>query len=210
MGGSWGCTLALAYAEQYPERVSEMVLFGVTAGQRSECDWLFRGGVARFFPEQWERLIAAVVEDYRSDDVVESYHRMLESGDREVAEWAAYEWCMWESATPAWPPATGLARRFEDPAFRMAFARIVTRYVHHDMWLEDGAILRNLGRLSDIPAVMVNGRYDFQSPIGTAWALKRAWPAAELVIVDDAGHAADARGITEELVRATDRFAETR
>lgn len=207
MGGSWGCTLALAYAERHPQRVTEMVLFGVTAGRHSECDWLFRGGVARFFPEQWERLTAAVIDEHRGEDVVDAYHRMLESGDAEVAERAAYEWCMWESATPAWPPAPGLARRFEDPMFRMAFARIVTRYVCHNMWLDDGQLLKDIGRLTDIPAVLVNGRYDFQSPIGTAWELKHAWPDAELVIVDEAGHAADAAGITQELVRATDRFA---
>jgi proline iminopeptidase len=207
LGGSWGCTLALAYAERYPARVSELVLFGITTGRRAEFDWLFRGGVGAFFPEQWERLRAAPPDGQRDGDIVEAYHRLLFDLDPSVRERAAYEWCLWESATPAWPPADGLAPRFSDPKFRMAFARLVTHYVRHDAWLENGALLRDAASLADIPGIMINGRFDFQAPIGNAWELKRAWPRAELVIVEDAGHAADNAGITEELVRATDRFA---
>jgi proline iminopeptidase len=207
LGGSWGCSLALAYAESHPDRVSEMVLFGITTGRREELDWLFRGGVASFFPEQWDRLQAGLPEPDRDADVVEAYSRLLHDSDPEVAARAALEWCMWESATPEWPPAPGLAARFSDPRFALAFARIVTHYVRHDAWIEDGSLLRDAGLLADIPAVLVNGRFDFQSPIGNAWELKRAWPEAELVIVDNAGHAADNAEITEELVRATDRFA---
>jgi proline iminopeptidase len=207
LGGSWGSTLALAYAEKYPERVSEMVLFGVTTGRRSESDWLFRGGLGTFFPEQWERLRANVPPELGDLDIVEAYARLLADSDPEIPQRAAFEWCMWESATPAWPPVDGLAARFEDPAYRMAFARIVTRYVRHDFWLEDGALLRDAAKLADIPGVLINGRFDYQSPIANAYALKEAWPGAELVIVEDAGHAADTPGITGELVRATDRFA---
>jgi proline iminopeptidase len=207
IGGSWGSTLALAYAERYPDRVSELVLFGITTGRRAEFDWLFRGGVAAFFPEHWERLRAALPDSERDSDVVEAYHRLLHDPDPRVRERAAYEWCLWESATPAWPPVNGLAPRFNDEKFRMAFARLVTHYVRRDAWIEDGSLLRDAGRLGGIPGIMVNGRFDFQAPIANAWALKRAWPRAELVIVDDAGHAADNTGITQELVRATDRFA---
>jgi proline iminopeptidase len=204
-GGSWGSTLALAYAEAYPERVTEMILFGVTTGRRTEFDWLFRGGVAAFFPEQWARLRATVPEAERGGDIVDACSRLLNDPDPVVRHRAAYEWCLWESATPAWPPASGLARRFSDPAYRMAFARLVTHYVRHDGFVEDGSLLRGAGALADTPGIMVNGRFDFQSPIGNAWELKRVWPRAELVIVDDAGHAADHAGITEALVRATDR-----
>ena len=207
LGGSWGCTLALAYAEQYPDRVTELVLFGVTTGRRAEFDWLFRGGVAAFFPEQWERLSAALPASERESDVVEAYHRLFNDPDPTVRERAAFEWCLWESATPTWPPVSGLAPRFNDEKFRMAFARLVTHYVRHNAWIEDGSLLRDAPRLVDIPGILVNGRFDFQSPIGNAWELKRAWPRAELVIVDDAGHAADKAGITQELVRATDQFA---
>lgn len=207
LGGSWGSTLALAYAEKYPDRVIEMILFGVTTGRHSEFDWLFRGGVSMFFPEQWERLLAGLPENERDGDVVEAYNCLLNDPDPAVCQKAAEDWCLWESATPTWPPATGLAPRFTDPAFALAFARIVTHYVRHNAWLEDGILLRNAGVLADIPGVLINGRFDFQAPIANAWVLKRMWPYAELVIVDDAGHSADAAGIMEEIVRATDRFA---
>ncbi|HEX9411250.1 MAG TPA: prolyl aminopeptidase [Actinomycetota bacterium] len=206
-GGSWGSVLALAYAEQKPERVTEMILWGVATGRRSEFDWLFRGGVALFFPEQWERFRRAVPSAKRDGDIVDVYHGLLHDPDPEVRTQAALEWCMWESATPSWPPATGLASRFTDPAYAMAFARLVTHYVRHDAWLEDGSLLRYAESLAGIPGILVNGRFDFQSPIASAWDLHRAWPRAELVVVDDAGHDPYDAGITEALIRATDRFA---
>ena len=205
-GGSWGSTLALAYAESHPDRVTEMILFGVTTGRRSEFDWTFRGGVAVFFPEQWERLRAGLPVAERDGDIVEAYHRLLYHPDPTVRQRAAEAWCMWESATPAWRPTTGLAERFTDPAYALAFARIVTHYVRHDAWLEDGSLLRNAGLLADIPGILVNGRFDFQAPIANAWELKRVWPGAELVIVDEAGHSVNP-GLAQELIRATDQFA---
>lgn len=207
LGGSWGSTLALAYTEAHPDRVTEVVLFGVTAGRYTECDWLFRGGVSVFFPEQWERLCAAVPEHARDGDIVEQYNRLLFDADPAVRQQAAFEWCMWESATPAWPPAPGLSRRFQDRKFALAFSRIVTHYVRNNMWLEDRALLRDAVTLAGTPGIMINGRFDFQSPIANAWELHRAWPQAKLVIVDGAGHAADNAGVTQELVRATDTFA---
>lgn len=207
LGGSWGSTLALAYAERHPDRVSEIVLWGVTTGRRAEFDWLFRGGVAVLFPEQWERLRDAVPAAMREGDTVEAYSRLLNDTDQAVRERAALEWCRWESATPAWPPTDGLSPRFSDPDFRMAFARLVTHYVRHDAWLEDGILLRDADRIASIPGIMVNGRFDLQAPIGWAWELKRTWPRADLVIVDNAGHDASNAGITRELVRATDQFA---
>jgi proline iminopeptidase len=207
LGGSWGSLLALAYAERHPDRVSELVVFGVATGRRSEFDWLFRGGAGAFFPAQWERFVQAVPADRRSGDVVEEYAALLFDDDADVRARAAHEWCVWESATPSWPPSEGLDERFRDPAFALAFARIVAHYVRHDAWIEDGAPLRDAARLIQIPGVIVNGRFDLQSPLGSAWALHRAWPVAELVVVDDAGHDANAAGITEAIVEATDRFA---
>jgi proline iminopeptidase len=207
LGGSWGSTLALAYAESFPRRVSELVLFGVTAGRRREDDWLFREGLAPLFPEQWARRRNALPEAEREGDVVAGYHRLLRDPDPGVRERAAREWCMWESATPDWPPRPGLAARFTDPQFAMTFARIVTHYVHHDQFLEDGILFRQIDALRDIPGILINGRFDLQSPLETAWLLDRMWPAAELVVVDGAGHSASSAGITAELVRATDRFA---
>ena len=207
LGGSWGSTLALAYAEKYPERVTEMILFGITTGRHKEVDWLFRGGVSIFFPEQWERLRAALPGAERDGDIVEAYFRQLNASDLNVRKRAAEAWCMWESATPEWPPSTGLAKRFTNPTFALAFARIVIHYMHHNLWLEDGCLLRNADVLADIPAILVNGRFDFQAPLANAWELKRALAHAELVIVDNAGHTASDLCITQELILATDRFA---
>jgi proline iminopeptidase len=197
--------LALAYAETYPDRVTEMILFGVTTGRRTEFDWTFRGGLAIFFPEQWDRLCAAVPVAERDGDIVDSFHRLLNDPDPTVRQRAAEAWCLWESATPGWPPATDLAERFRDPNYAIAFARIVTHYVRHNAWLEDESLLRGAGSLADIPGILVNGRFDFQAPIGNAWALHRVWPRSELMIVDNAGHAGNAE-INRELIRATDQF----
>jgi proline iminopeptidase len=205
LGGSWGSTLALAYAEAHRERVTEMILFGVTTGRHSEMDWTFRGGIAAFFPEQWDQLLAAIPVDARDDDVVESYYGLLLDPDPAVHQRAAEAWCLWESATPAWPPIAGMAERFTDPRYALAFARIVTHYVRHNAWLEDGQLLREATRLAGIPGILVNGRFDFQAPIANAWELKRVWPRAELVIVDDAGHGGP--GLDLELIRTTDLFA---
>ena len=207
LGGSWGSTLALAYAERCANRVTEIILFGVTTGRRKEFDWLFRGGVAVLFPENWERLRAAAPAALRDGDIVEAYYRLLHDPDPAIRQQAAFAWCTWESATPAWPPAHGLSPRFRDPAFAMAFARIVTHYVRNDAWLEDGSLLRDAGAIADVPGIMVNGRFDLQAPIGWAWDLKRVWPRAKLVIVDDAGHDPSNPSITRELIGATGQFA---
>jgi len=207
MGGSWGSTLSLAYAEAFPQRVSEMVLFGVTTGRHAEVDWAFRGGLARFFPQQWDRLLNAVPSKLSDGDIVDAYHRLLNDHDPEVRRRAAEEWWLWESATPHWPPTTGLDGRFQDPEYALAFARIVTHYARHNLFLEDGILIRNASVLSTIPGVLVNGRFDFQAPLSNAWELKRVWPRAALVVVEHTGHGTDAP-LSSELVRATDRFKE--
>ena len=204
-GGSWGSTLALTYAESHPERVSEIVLSAVTTGRHAEFDWLFRGGLARFFPEQWERLVDGLPPSERDGDVVEGYHRLLNDPDPEVRRNAVEAWCLWESATPNWPPTDGLAERFTDPGYALAFARIVTHYVMHNAWLEDEVLLRNAGVLAEIPGVLVHGRFDFQAPLENAYVLRRAWPRAELVVVNDAGHVPTGE-VARQIVRATDGF----
>jgi proline iminopeptidase len=205
-GGSWGSTLALAYAEAHPDHVTEMILWGITTGRRSEADWLFRGGLASLFPEQWAQLRAGVPEAEDDTDVVDAYARLLFDSDPEVRARAAHDWCMWESATPDWPPKPGLASRYHDPDFALAFARLVTHYVRNDFFLEDGVLLRNAGALAGMPSTLINGRFDLQAPLGNAYALREAWPTSELVVVDEAGHAADA--IEGELRAASERFAD--
>ncbi len=206
LGGSWGSTLALAYAERHRDRVTELMLFGVTTGRHAEFDWLFRGGASVLFPEQWDRLRSAEPGIAGDSDVVEVYHQLLHDTDPAVRARAAFEWCLWESATPAWPPTSGLAPRFEDAAYALSFARLVTHYVRHNAWLDDGSLMRGAGALSGLAGVLVNGRFDFQAPVGNAWELSRVWTSAELVVVDDAGHAAN-DAITDALIRATEYFA---
>lgn len=209
LGGSWGSALALAYAERFANQVTELILFGVTTGRREEFDWLFRDGLRLFFPAEWERRRTALPENDRDGDIVEAYHRVLHHPDPAVREQAALAWCLWESATPDWPPSTELAPRFRDLRFALAYARIVTHYVRHNAWLGDGRVFHELDKLAQIPAVLITGRFDFQAPLATAWELHHQWPRSELVIVDNAGHAAGHSAITEQLLQATDRFGKS-
>jgi proline iminopeptidase len=182
-----------------------MILFVVMTGRHEEFDWLFRGGLARLFPEQWERLRAALPPADREGDIVEAFERLLNDPDPALRRRAAQAWCRWESATPGWPPEDGLAERFTDPEYALAFARIVTHYVRHNGWLEDGVLLREAGALAEIPGVLVHGRFDLQALLANAWELERVWPRAELVVFSDAGHA-PGDDLTLELVRASDRL----
>jgi proline iminopeptidase len=206
LGGSGGSTLARAYAERYRKRVSETILWGVTTGRQKEFDWLFRGVVADFFPAEWERLRVALPGAYRDCDIADEYQRLLHDPDPAVRHRAAVEWCMWESATPTRSPSSGVAERFTDPRYALAFARLVTHYVRHNAWLEDENLLDGARSLARIPAVLINGRFDF---LGSRW-LGLGAPSLmafiQLVIVD-AGHDAGDTRITQELIRATDRFA---
>ncbi len=207
LGGSWGSTLALAYAERHPARVTALVLFGVTTGRYSEFDHAFRGGLAEQFSGQWERLKSALPAPVADHEVPATYHQLLMNPDPAVHNPAAYEWCLWESATPDWPPSNTLAHRFEDPSYALAFARIVTHYVTHSAWLEDGILIRNADKLADTPGILINGRHDVQAPLANAEVLREVWPNTELIVVEDAGHNAANAGITREIVRATDRLS---
>jgi proline iminopeptidase len=187
-GGSWGSTLILAYAERHPHRVSEIVITGVTTTRRSEIDWLYRG-VARFFPEEWERFRKGVPEADRDGDLVAAYARRMEDPDPDVRAKAAHDWCAWEDAVISLEP-NGTPNAYSDnpPAALLAFVRICAHYFAHAAWLEEGALLRDAGRLAGIPGVLFHGRLDLSGPVGTAWELTRAWPDAELIVVGDSGH----------------------
>ncbi|SEN85007.1 prolyl aminopeptidase [Actinacidiphila rubida] len=205
-GFSWGSTLALAYAERHPGRVSEIVISSVTTTRRSETDWLYRG-VGRFFPEQWERFLAGAPGTPRDGDVVAAYARLTEHPDAAVRERATADWCAWEDAVLS-GETRGAANPYGDrpTTARLAFVRICARYFSHGAWLEEGELLREAHRLAGIPGVLVHGRLDMGGPLDTAWELRRGWPDAELTVVEDAGHLGteETRGI---VLRALDRFA---
>ncbi len=207
-GMSWGSTLALAYAESHPGQVSEIVLAAVTTTRPAEIDWLYHGA-GRFFPEAWERFRDGVPPAERDGNLVEAYARLLEHPDPTVRDTAAAGWCAWEDAVVATNPDAGPNPRYADARFRMAFARIVTHYCRHNAGLEDGQLLRDAGRLSRIPGVLIHGRLDISSPLSTAWELVQAWPGSELVIVERSGHSSAGPGMVEAIVAATDGFATT-
>jgi len=203
-GGSWGATLGLAYAERHPQRVTEIVLASVTLTRPDDVHWLYHG-VGRFFPQEWQRFRHGVPPAERDGDLVAAYHRLLGHPDPAVREKAARDWCDWEDALVSMEPGHEPNPRYEDPRFRMAFARIVTHYFHHNAWLEDGILLRDAHRMAGIPGVLIHGRLDLGSPVATAWALVEAWPGADLELVGT-GHTGG-EGMTDRLVAATDRFA---
>lgn len=205
-GGSWGCVLGLAYAERHPQRVSEMVFMGVATGRRAETDLLTRG-LGRLFPRAWARFRDGVPASARDGDLADAYHRLLEDPDPEVRAKAARDWCDWEDAIlPTSPGHT----QFEDPEYRMAFARLVTHYWRHGSWLAEGIVLRKAGLLAGIPGVLVQGSLDLGNLLGTPWQLAHAWPGCQLVVIDEAGHSTADPGMAETLVTATDRFATRR
>ena len=204
-GGSWGSTLALAYAERFPLRVSEMVLSAVTTSRRSETDWLYRGA-ARFFPGEWEQFQTGLPVMDRDGDLVAVYARLMENPDALVRERAAVAWCAWEDSVLSLEGNGGQIFSAKPTADMVAFVRICAHYAANGAWLEDGALLRDADRLAGIPGVIIHGRLDMSCPFDTAWALARAWPDAELFAPMDSGHLASA-GKRARLLRALDQFA---
>jgi len=203
-GGSWGATLALAYAERHPGRVTQIVLASVTMTRPDDIHWLYHG-VGRFFPREWARFRHGARPAERDGDLVAAYHGLLNDPDPAVRERAAGDWCDWEDAVVSLEPGYERNPRYDDRRFRMAFARIVTHYFHHHAWLEDGILLRDAHRLAGIPGVLVHGRLDLGGPAATAWELARAWPDAQLHLVGT-GHTGGGE-MTECVIAATDRFA---
>ena len=204
LGGSWGCTLGLAYAERFPARVTELVLFAVTNTTRREVDWITRQ-MGRLFPEEWDRFRSGVPEAERDGDLAAAYARLLADPDPAVREQAALDWCEWEDVHVSL--ATGGVQpslRYKDPAFRLTFARLVTHYWSNAAWLEDGELVRNAHRLAGIPGLMVDGRLDVSGPPDIAWHVSQGWPDAERLVVGGAGHG---HGVEGYVVAATDRFA---
>ncbi|ANB19187.1 prolyl aminopeptidase [Dokdonella koreensis] len=205
-GGSWGSTLALAYAQTHPERASELVLRGIFMLRRWELEWFYQKGCDALYPDAWETYLAAIPEVERGD-LMSAYHRRLTGADPAAQLEAAKAWSVWEGSTSFLLPDPQHIAGTAVDAFALAFARIECHYfVNGGFFEQEDQLLRNAGRLRGIPAVIVQGRYDVVCPMRSAWDLHRAWPEADLRIVPDAGHSAFEPGIAHELIEATDRF----
>ncbi len=205
-GGSWGSTLALAYAETHPDRVSELILRGVYTLTKPELDWFYQFGVSEMFPDKWEAFVAPIPENERHE-MMAAYYRRLTSDDRATRIAAAKAWSIWEGGVITLLPDPQLDNDFAQDAFAEAFARIECHFFVHAGWLEEGQLIRDAHRLSEIPGVIVHGRYDMPCPAKYAWALHKAWPQAEFHLIEGAGHAYSEPGILDRLIRATDKFA---
>jgi proline iminopeptidase len=205
-GGSWGSTLALAYAQKYPERVTELVLRGVFLARQTEKDWLYRYGASEIMAEQWDSFSGHIPKAERGN-LVQAYYDRLTSEDEATRLAAAREWSLWEGNVATLLPNEELLKDFADPAKAVPFARICARFFLEDFFLEEGQLLADAHKLKGIPGIIVQGRHDICTPPTSAWALKKAWPEADLRIVHDAGHAASEPGIIDGLVRATDELA---
>jgi proline iminopeptidase len=206
-GGSWGSTLALAYAQTHPQRVTELVLRGIFLVRKWEIDWFYQGGCSHLFPDAWEDYVAPIPPAERTD-LVGAYYRRLTSDDPTVRVEAARAWSVWEGRTSFLLANQAAIDHHDEDEFATAFARIECHYFVNRAWLDgDRALLRQVDRIRHLPTVIVQGRYDVVCPMESAWALHRAWPEADLLISPDAGHSAFEPGNLHHLIEATDRFA---
>lgn len=205
-GGSWGSTLALSYAQTHPDRVSELVLRGIFLGRQIENDWLCSFGASELYPEAWDDFIGHIDED-KQDDLIEAYRELLDDPDPEVRKAAAAAWNRWEGATVTLLPEDETIDHMAEGENAVATARIENHYFRNGCFLEEGQLLDNAWKLADVPGIIVQGRHDCCTPPRSAWDLKQAWPEVELQIVPDGGHLYTEPGITDGLIRASDRFA---
>ena len=206
-GGSWGSTLALAYAEKYPERISGMILRGIFLCRPQEIQWFYQDGANRLAPDAWVDYEKIIPKEERHD-MLSAYHRRLVSDDPQVRLAAAKAWSIWEGSTSTLKPNHELVAHFGNEKVALAMARIETHYFMNECFLRENQLLEEAYRLENIPGVIVHGRYDIVCPLDQAWALNAVWPRSELRIIDDAGHSATEPGITRALVEATERMAD--
>ena len=206
-GGSWGSTLALIYAQAHPDRVTELLLRGIFTMTGDELAWFYGGGAGRFFPEAWAEFLAPIPEDERGD-LIGAYHRRLTGADEAEQIRFARAWVRWESSTAVLRPPR--SAHTMNGGYARSFARIEAHYFVNKGWLErEDQIAARMDTIAHIPGVIVQGRYDVICPPHTAAALAGCWPGAELVVIDDAGHALSEPGITSALIEATDRYSQT-
>ena len=204
-GGSWGSTLALAYAITHPKRVEALILRGIFLLTERELRWFYQDGASMLFPDAWERFLAPIPEAER-DDLIGAYHRRLTGSDRREQAAAAEAWSQWEGDTLSLRGPQARPAKFNETDFAVAFARIECHYfANHGFFAEDGWLLKHVDAIRHIPGWIVQGRFDVVTPMESAWALKNAWPKVDFEVVWDAGHASTEPGIIDGLVRATDR-----
>ncbi|MFT8712622.1 prolyl aminopeptidase [Komagataeibacter rhaeticus] len=205
-GGSWGSTLALAYAQAHPRRVTALVMRGIFTLRRSELLWYYQDGASWLFPDLWEQFVAPIPPEERAD-LMAAYRRRLTGHDADEQMKAAIAWSMWEGRTITLRTVEGTLTRHADPRYALAFSRIENHYFVNAGWLAEGQLIRDVARIRHVPAVIVQGRYDVATPVRTAWDLHRAWPEADFQLVEDAGHAMTEPGIQSALLAATDAMA---
>ena len=207
-GGSWGSTLALAYAQKYPDRVTELVLRGIFLFDQYELDWLYKeGGASSIYPDKWDEFAGFIPQGERGD-LLEAYRKRLVSDDPEVQLAAAKAFAVWEGNVVTVLPNPGVIDDFADPHKAIAISRIENHYMINKGWFKEGELLAGASKLKGIPGIIVQGRHDSCTPPRAAWALKKAWPEVELNIVPDGGHLYSEPGILDGLIRATDKFAD--
>lgn len=206
-GGSWGSTLALAYAETYPARAAGLILRGIFMLRAKELRWYYQEGASFIFPDQWERYLEPIPVGERTD-LIGAYYKRLTSDNREERLTAARAWSVWEGSTSKLFPSGELMEEFGEDEFAEAFARIECHYFVNKGFLKyDSQLLKEADKIRHIPAVIVQGRYDVVCPMTSAWDLHRVWPEAQLIVVPDAGHSMTEPGIRSALIEATDKFA---
>ncbi|MCB1773761.1 MAG: prolyl aminopeptidase, partial [Gammaproteobacteria bacterium] len=206
-GGSWGSTLALAYAETHPERVSGLILRGVFLCRPHEIQWFYQQGASRLFPDFWEDFVSPVDPADRHD-MLTAYYRLLTGPDEVRRLAAAKAWSVWEGRTATLVSDERVASHFAQAHVALSMARIECHYFMNDAFLEPNQLLERASRLDGIPGVIVHGRYDVICPLENAWQLHEAWSGSELSIITEAGHSATEPGTRSRLVEATRAFAE--
>ena len=205
-GGSWGSTLALLYAQAHPKHVAGLILRGVFLARQQDLDWLYKEGANRIFPEHWAEFLEPVPEHERGD-LLEAYHQRLFGEDELARMNAAKHWSLWEGSVATLRPNHELVDDFADPHMALSLSRIECHYFMHKSFINPNQIIENMNRIAAIPGVIVHGRYDMICPVDNAQTLANHWPAADMQIIRDAGHASCEPGIVDALVRASDQFA---
>ena len=205
-GGSWGSTLALAYSQEYPENVSEMVLRGIFLLRQKELDWFYQEGASNIFPEAWQDYIADI-EEHKRHDLLGAYQEIFSHGDKKRQLKAAIAWTRWEAATSSLNDDPARLATMSKPEFALAFALIENHYfINKGFFESEGQLINGIDKIRSIPTVIVQGRYDMVCPIQTAWEVYNKWPEAKMVIAPNSGHTAFEKEITHELIKATNKF----